>query len=86
MNCKFLDDNGREQVMEMGCYGIGVTRILGAAIEQNHDERGIIWPSSIAPFELVICPMGWSKSEAVRTEATRASRCTAGRRCRRDSR
>jgi len=71
MNCKFLDDNGREQVMEMGCYGIGVTRILGAAIEQNHDERGIIWPSSIAPFELVICPVGWSKSEEVRNEATR---------------
>ncbi len=71
MNCKFLDDNGREQLMEMGCYGIGVTRILGAAIEQNHDERGIIWPSSIAPFEIVICPVGWSKSETVRNEATR---------------
>ncbi len=70
MDCKFLDENGREQVMEMGCYGIGITRILGAAIEQNHDERGIIWPSSIAPFEIVICPVGWGKSEAVRNQAT----------------
>lgn len=71
LGCRFLDENGREQAMEMGCYGIGVTRILGAAIEQNHDERGIIWPAAIAPFEVVICPVGWSKSEAVRTEAER---------------
>ncbi|MFN3986433.1 MAG: proline--tRNA ligase [Rhodocyclaceae bacterium] len=70
MDCKFLDENGREQVMEMGCYGIGVTRILGAAIEQNHDDKGIIWPRSIAPFELVICPVGWGKSETVRETAT----------------
>jgi prolyl-tRNA synthetase len=69
MGCKFLDENGRERVMEMGCYGIGVTRILGAAIEQNNDERGIIWPQDIAPFELVICPVGWGKSEAVREAA-----------------
>lgn len=69
MGCKFLDENGRERVMEMGCYGIGVTRILGAAIEQNNDERGIIWPQNIAPFELVICPVGWGKSEAVREAA-----------------
>lgn len=69
MGCKFLDNNGREQVMEMGCYGIGITRILGAAIEQNHDDRGIIWPQNIAPFEIVICPMGWGKSEAVREHA-----------------
>jgi prolyl-tRNA synthetase len=71
LGCRFLDENGREQAMEMGCYGIGVTRILGAAIEQNHDERGIIWPAAIAPFEVIICPVGWSKSEAVRTEAER---------------
>jgi prolyl-tRNA synthetase len=71
MGCRFLDINGREQFMEMGCYGIGVTRILGAAIEQNNDERGIIWPAAIAPFEVVICPVGWGKSELVRTEATR---------------
>jgi prolyl-tRNA synthetase len=53
----------------MGCYGIGVTRLVGAAIEQNHDERGIIWPDSIAPFALTICPVGWGKSEAVRDAA-----------------
>ena len=55
--------------MEMGCYGIGVTRLLGAAIEQRHDDKGIIWPSQIAPFEVVICPMGLKKSEAVRQAA-----------------
>ncbi|MFA7605437.1 MAG: proline--tRNA ligase [Rhodocyclaceae bacterium] len=71
MGCKFLDENGREQVMEMGCYGIGVTRILGAAIEQNHDERGIVWPRAMAPFDLVICPVGWGKSDAVREAANR---------------
>jgi prolyl-tRNA synthetase len=53
----------------MGCYGIGVTRILGAAIEQNFDDKGIIWPESIAPFEVVLCPMGYDRSEAVRAEA-----------------
>lgn len=66
LGCKYLDENGREQVMEMGCYGIGVTRILGAAIEQNWDERGIIWPRAIAPFEVVVCPIGAGKSEDVR--------------------
>ena len=71
LDCKFVDEGGREQVMEMGCYGIGVSRILGAAIEQNHDERGIIWPAAIAPFEVVICPVGLDKSEAVRETATR---------------
>ena len=69
LGCRFLDENGREQVMEMGCYGIGVSRILGAAIEQNWDERGIVWPDAIAPFEAVICPVGWAKSEAVRERA-----------------
>ncbi len=66
MNATFIDEQGKSQVMEMGCYGIGVTRLLGAAIEQNHDDKGIIWPVPLAPFEVVICPMGWSKSEAVR--------------------
>ena len=70
MGCKFIGEDGKEQVMEMGCYGIGVTRIMGAAIEQNSDERGIIWPDAIAPFQIVICPMGWSRSEAVRDTAT----------------
>jgi prolyl-tRNA synthetase len=53
----------------MGCYGIGVTRILGAAIEQNFDDKGIIWPASLAPFELVLCPMGMDRSEAVKQAA-----------------
>eukprot|EP00952_Eustigmatos_sp_NYUAD-ZCMA_P000204 540-Eustigmatos_ZCMA.PRE.1 len=55
----------------MGCYGIGITRILGAAIEQNYDARGIIWPASIAPFQVVICPVGYDRSDAVREEADR---------------
>jgi prolyl-tRNA synthetase len=57
--------------MVMGCYGIGITRILGAAIEQNYDARGIIWPASIAPFQVVICPVGYDRSDAVREEADR---------------
>ena len=69
MNACYLDENGKPQLMEMGCYGIGVTRLLGAAIEQNHDERGIIWPVSMAPFEVVICPIGMDRNEAVRVEA-----------------
>ncbi|HRP64867.1 MAG TPA: proline--tRNA ligase [Thauera sp.] len=69
MNATFLDEDGKPKHFEMGCYGIGVTRIVGAAIEQNHDARGIIWPRAIAPFEVVICPVGWGKSEAVRDEA-----------------
>ena len=55
--------------MEMGCYGIGVTRIVGAAIEQGHDERGIVFPAAIAPFEVCIVPMGYTKSETVKTAA-----------------
>jgi len=66
MGCTYLDQQGKAQSMVMGCYGIGVTRLLGAAIEQGHDERGIIWPISMAPFELVICPMAYDKSEAVK--------------------
>lgn len=67
----YLDETGKPQVMEMGCYGIGVTRLLGAAIEQNHDEQGIIWPDSMAPFTTVICPMNYGKSEAVREAANK---------------
>ena len=66
LKCAFLDETGQSQIMEMGCYGIGVSRIVGAAIEQNHDERGIHFPSSIAPFEVCIVPMGYAKSEAVK--------------------
>lgn len=69
MNATFLDENGKPAPMEMGCYGIGITRILGAAIEQNFDDRGIIWPESIAPFEVVLCPMGYDRSDAVRAAA-----------------
>ena len=69
LKCCFLDESGQSQVMEMGCYGIGVSRIVGAAIEQNHDERGIIFPKSIAPFEVCIVPMGYTKSESVKAAA-----------------
>lgn len=69
MNATFLDENGQAKPFEMGCYGIGVTRILGAAIEQNHDERGMIWPLSIAPFAVVICPLNYDRSEGVRSFA-----------------
>lgn len=55
----------------MGCYGIGVSRLPAAAIEQNHDERGMIWPDAIAPFTVVICPIGMERSEVVKTEALR---------------
>lgn len=71
MGATYLDENGKPQLMQMGCYGIGITRILGAAIEQNFDERGIIWPTAIAPFEVVICPMGYDRSEAVKLECDR---------------
>ena len=69
LNASFLDNNGKSQIMEMGCYGIGITRIVAAAIEQNNDERGIIWTNAMAPFQAVIVPMNYKKSEAVR-EAT----------------
>ena len=68
MKATFLDENGKPAPLQMGCYGIGVTRILGAAIEQNYDDKGIIWPAAIAPFELVLCPMGMDRSEMVKTE------------------
>ncbi len=67
MNATFLDENGKPQFMEMGCYGIGITRLPAAAIEQNHDAKGIIWPDAIAPFTVVICPIGMDRSEAVKT-------------------
>jgi prolyl-tRNA synthetase len=69
LKATFLDEGGRPALMEMGCYGIGVTRIVGAAIEQNHDDKGIIWTKTIAPFEVVVCGLGWGKSEAVREQA-----------------
>ncbi|MEN3030162.1 proline--tRNA ligase [Chromobacterium amazonense] len=69
MNATFLDEDGKPKPFEMGCYGIGVTRILGAAIEQNYDDKGMIWPDSIAPFAVVICPVGYDRSEAVKEAA-----------------
>jgi prolyl-tRNA synthetase len=69
LKCSFLDESGQSRIMEMGCYGIGVTRIVGAAIEQGHDERGIIFPAAIAPFQVCIVPMAYAKSEGVRAAA-----------------
>ncbi len=71
MKATYLDENGKPQLMEMGCYGIGITRLLGAAIEQNHDERGIIWPDSMAPFQVVVCPIGYDRSAEVKAAADR---------------
>jgi prolyl-tRNA synthetase len=69
MKATFLDEAGKPQFMQMGCYGIGVTRILGAAIEQNHDERGMVWPLAMAPFGVVICPIGYDRSAEVQAAA-----------------
>lgn len=65
MDARVLNENGKNVTMTMGCYGIGVSRIVAAAIEQNHDDKGIIWPSSMAPFQLAIVPLNMQKSEAV---------------------
>jgi len=70
LQATFLETDGKPVPLQMGCYGIGVSRIAAAAIEQNFDARGIIWPRAMAPFEVVICPMGWQKSEAVRQAAS----------------
>jgi prolyl-tRNA synthetase len=69
MGATVQDEQGRDVMMHMGCYGIGVTRIVAAAIEQNHDERGIIWPAPLAPFDVVIVGLNWEKSAAVRDAA-----------------
>jgi prolyl-tRNA synthetase len=74
LGATYLDEQGQTRPIEMGCYGIGVTRLLGAAIEQNHDERGIIWPDPIAPFEVVICPVNYRQSDVVREHADRLYR------------
>ncbi|HYM43862.1 MAG TPA: proline--tRNA ligase [Steroidobacteraceae bacterium] len=71
MKALVLDEAGRETALYMGCYGIGVTRIVAAAIEQNHDERGIIWPDPIAPFQIVLVPLNLQKSDRVRTVTER---------------
>ena len=69
MNATFLDEDGKPKPFEMGCYGIGITRLPAAAIEQNHDAKGIIWPDALAPFTLVICPIGADRSPDVKTAA-----------------
>jgi prolyl-tRNA synthetase len=69
LGASFLDRDGKSQTLEMGCYGIGVSRVVAAAIEQNHDARGILWPAAMAPFGLVISPVGYHKSERVRETA-----------------
>jgi len=69
MKATFLDEGGSTRPFEMGCYGIGITRIVGAAIEQNHDERGIVFPEPIAPFQVALVPIGYGKSTAVREAA-----------------
>jgi prolyl-tRNA synthetase len=69
MNATFLDVNGKPQLMEMGCYGIGITRLPAAAIEQNHDERGIIWPDALAPFTVVLCPISPDRFPDVKAAA-----------------
>ena len=69
LSVTFLDEGGKSQAMEMGCYGIGVSRIVAAAIEQNYDERGIIWPKSMAPFQVYLAPIGYKKSAEVRSAA-----------------
>ncbi|HET7134944.1 MAG TPA: proline--tRNA ligase, partial [Casimicrobiaceae bacterium] len=69
MNASFLDTEGRAHVIQMGCYGIGVTRVVAAAIEQNHDERGIVWPAAMAPFAVALAPIGYDRSEIVKEAA-----------------
>nr|WP_145545169.1 proline--tRNA ligase [Variovorax boronicumulans] len=69
MNASFLAEDGKPQLLEMGCYGIGITRLPAAAIEQNHDARGIIWPDAIAPFTVVVCPISPDRSPAVKEAA-----------------
>ncbi|HET9031375.1 MAG TPA: proline--tRNA ligase [Dokdonella sp.] len=71
LGASVLDDQGKARILSMGCYGIGVSRIVAAAIEQNHDDAGIIWPESMAPWQIVICPINMVQSAAVREEAER---------------
>jgi prolyl-tRNA synthetase len=69
MEATYLDEGGKPQLLQMGCYGIGITRTVAAAIEQSHDARGMIWPQSIAPFTVVVCPIGYDRSPAVKEAA-----------------
>jgi prolyl-tRNA synthetase len=69
MKATVQDHDGKDAVMAMGCYGIGVTRIVGAAIEQNHDDKGIIWPAPLAPFDVALIPINMHRSEPLRAAA-----------------
>lgn len=68
LNCTVLNENGKDQVLEMGCYGIGITRVVASAIEQNHDDNGIIWPMALAPFHIAIVPINYHKSDDVKAK------------------
>src|SRR5690625_2210609 len=70
LGASYLDEDGKSAILQMGCYGIGVSRIAAAAIEQNHDDKGIIWPANMAPYQVVICPIGWGRSAHVKQTAT----------------
>ena len=82
MNATYLDDNGKQHVMEMGCYGIGITRTVAAAIEQNHDDAGIIWPRPLAPADVHVVPVNWN-DDTTRTKAEEvyAKTSTSWNRC-----
>jgi prolyl-tRNA synthetase len=71
LGATYLDAASQSQVMEMGCYGIGITRVVAAAIEQNNDAKGIIWPDALAPFTVAIAPIGYDRNETVRETADR---------------
>src|SRR3989344_6227297 len=71
MNATCLDETGKSVVMPVGCYGIGVSRVVAATIEQNHDDNGIIWPDAIAPFQIALVPIGYNKSPTVRETVDR---------------
>ena len=83
MDATVQDPDGKNRVMSMGCYGIGITRIVGAAIEQNHDDAGIIWPAPLAPFDVVLVPINMQRSDAVKeaAEALYAELKEMGSRC-----
>ncbi|MGZ8226716.1 MAG: His/Gly/Thr/Pro-type tRNA ligase C-terminal domain-containing protein, partial [Methylococcaceae bacterium] len=69
MKAGIINEDGKNQIMIMGCYGIGISRVVAAAIEQNHDSRGIIWPTNLAPFQVALCPMNMHKSERLKEAA-----------------
>ena len=80
MGATYLDAGGQSRVMEMGCYGIGITRVVAAAIEQNHDDKGIVWPQPLAPFTVAIAPVGYDRNEAVKALADSLHDTLDGRR------